>query len=168
MHQEAVPQRREMADKTVEELLLFIGDAGKGYKKEAIKMLHEWGMNGCLDQLEQAVRNDGNADLRNGAMEMLVIFGSAAIPVLVRLLDDGNEEVRNFSTVMLGDIGCNDAVGPLIRALRDQDDNVRHGAAEALGKIGDLRAVQPLQQLLDGDYWDKLYADAALALLGGE
>ena len=154
-----------IAGKTFKELLLLIGDAGKGYRLEAMNRVLTLGIEACYEELERAVRNDDKADLRNGAMEALVNFGPAAIPKLVKLLDDDNEEVRNFSTVMLGDIGRREAVGPLIRALDDDDANVRHGAAEALGKIGDSTAVQPLLEMQKGDFWDKSYADAALHLL---
>jgi hypothetical protein len=158
---------RQVAGKTVEELLLLVGDAGKGCKPQALGKLLEYGLGACCEVLENAVRNDDNADLRNGAMEVLVKFGPKAVPKLVKLLDDDNEEVRNFSTVMLGDIGSHRAVESLIRLLRDVDPNVRHGAAEALGKIGDRRAVEPLLSLRQGDAWDKLYAADAICKLGG-
>ena len=104
----------------------------------------------------------------NGAMETLVQFGTVAIPTLVRFLQDHNEEVRNFGTVMLGDIGNPAAVAALVDALRDNDANVRHGAAEALGKIGDRRAVPSLVEMRHGDFWDRFVAGAALSKLGYE
>lgn len=162
------PVEQGIAGKTVEELLLLVGDADKGHKQRALGKLIEYGLEACCEALESAVRNDDNADLRNGAMEVLVRFGPPAVPKLVKLLEDDNEEVRNFSTVMLGEIGSRKAVDSLIRLLRDADANVRHGAAEALGKIGDRRAVQSLLSLLQGDAWDKLYATAALGKLGGK
>ncbi|HEY6874368.1 MAG TPA: HEAT repeat domain-containing protein [Geobacteraceae bacterium] len=164
----ATPVAQGVAGKTIGELLLLVGDAGKGLRQEAMGRLLELGLDTCCAELENAVRNDDDADLRNGAMEAFVGFGPAAVPKLVMLLDDDNEEVRNFSTVMLGDIGSRTAVEPLIRLLSDPDANVRHGAAEALAKIGDRRAVPPLRRLLRGDYWDNGYAVAALGKLGGE
>jgi HEAT repeat protein len=99
-------------------------------------------------------------------MEALVAFWEMAVPYLTKLLTDDNEEVRNFSAVMLGDIGNSKAVTALIKALRDPEANVRHGAAEALGKIGDARAMEPLQEMANGDMWDQFYSSAALELLG--
>jgi len=116
--------------------------------------------------LEAAVRNDRNAELRNGAMELLVRFGAAAVPRVVALLEDANDEVRNFSTVMLGSIGSKAAVPQLILALNDRDPNVRHGAAEALGLIGDGRALEPLLGLLDQGFWLQCPAISALGALG--
>lgn len=149
----------------VSDLVRLIADSSPEYRQKAKDIVLMAGFEVCLPILEAAVRNDEDADLRNGAMEALVAFGEMAVPHLSSLLTDDNEEVRNFSAVMLGDIGNPMAVIPLITALQDQDANVRHGAAEALGKIGDPRALQPLQELGKGDFWDQFYAEAAINLL---
>ncbi len=155
-----------LTGKSVEELLLLVADAAKGCRQEAMDILLTRGLDAVGLSLERGVRDDDRADLRNGAMEMLVAFGEPAVPKLLQLLKDANEEVRNFSTVMLGDIGSPTAVELLSEALRDPDATVRHGAAEALGKIGDHRAVEPLREMIHGDFWDNFYASAALAALG--
>ena len=152
---------------TVPELVRLIADSSPEYRQKALDLVMLIGFKVCLPILEEAVRNDEDADLRNGAMDALVAFGEMAVPHLTKLLTDDNEQVRNFSTVMLGDIGNPKAVVPLIKALQDHDANVRHGAAEALGKIGDCRAVSPLQEMCRGDFWDQFYASAALKLLSG-
>ncbi len=168
MHEsDAVAVSRDgLEGKSVEELLLLVADAAKGCRQKAMDRLLAWGLDAVDFFLESAVRNDANADLRNGAMEMLVAFGEPAVPKLLNLLKDANEEVRNFSTVMLGEIGSRAAVELLSEALRDPDATVRHGAAEALGKIGDRRAVEPLREMIRGDFWDNFYATAALVALG--
>ncbi len=112
--------------------------------------------------LEQALRNDANANLRNAAMELYVSFGSRSLPRLAMLLQDGNEEVRTFAAVMLGTMGNREAVPALINALVDADLNVKHAAAESLGRIRDERAVLPLIEALTGDMW--LQFPAAMAL----
>jgi len=148
--------------KSVEELLLLVGDEDHGCKPEAMDRILSMGLEANYPVLEKAVRNDFDADLRNGAMEVLVRFGKQAVPDLLNLLQDENEEVRNFSAVMLGDISSRQAVGPLIEALRDHDTNVRHAAAEALGKIGDHAALLPLIELLKEDFWLQYPAIVAL------
>lgn len=148
------------------DLVRLIADNSTEAKQKAMDIVMLVGLKVCLPILEDAVRNDSDADLRNGAMEALVAFGEMAVPHLSKLLTDDNEEVRNFSAVMLGDIGNPKAVEPLIDALRDPEANVRHGAAEALGKIGDQRAVIPLQEMAASeDMWDQFYSSAALELL---
>jgi HEAT repeat protein len=151
---------------TIEELLLMIGNKDKGFKSEAMEMLIGIGLDTAYPILERSVRDDDNADTRNGAMEALVAFGIQAVPKLIRLLEDENEEVRNFSTVMLGNIGRQEAVAPLIRALKDPDANVRHGAAEALGRIGSHGALGPLIELLEEDFWEQYAAITALGEMG--
>ncbi len=144
------------------ELLLLVGDESKGCRQEALDLLLDRDFDAIYPTLEHAVRNNALADLRNGAMEVLVHFGRKSVPHLVDLLHDGDEEVRNFSTVMLGDIAVRDAVEPLIAALNDPDANVRHGAAEALGRIGDRSALLPLLKLLGEDFWQQYPALAAI------
>jgi HEAT repeat protein len=112
--------------------------------------------------LEQALRNDAKANLRNAAMELYVSFGSRSLPRLAQLLTDADEEVRTFSAVMLGTMGHREAVPALISALVDADLNVKHAAAESLGRIRDDRAVLPLIEALTGDMW--LQFPAAMAL----
>lgn len=145
-----------------EELLRLIGDDEQRLKPAAMEAIVARGLDAVYPAIDTALRNDDDADVRNGAMEVLVAFGARAVPRLIRLLGDRNEEVRNFSTVMLGEIGSRDAVGPLIETLRDPDANVRHGAAEALGRIGDRGALQPLLDLLRDDFWQQYPAIVAL------
>ncbi len=112
--------------------------------------------------LEQALRNDANANVRNAGMELYVSFGSRSLSRLVLLLQDADEEVRTFAAVMLGAMGIREAVPALINALVDADLNVKHAAAESLGRIRDDRAVLPLIDALTGDLW--LQFPAAMAL----
>ena len=148
---------------SVYDQLTLVGDADKGAKKQAVDRLLSLGLEVIYPAIENAIRDDSHADLRNGAMEVLVKFGTAALPKLFALLEDENEEVRNFATVMLGEIGSSAAVGPLIKALDDSDSNVQHGAAEALGKLHDESAFEPLVKLLDDGFW---HQNAAIYALG--
>jgi HEAT repeat protein len=162
---EATAGRHPLQGRSVAELLLLVGDADRGWKTEAVELLLGQGLQANLALFEAAVRNDDEADLRNGAMEMLVRFGEESVPRLSSLLSDENEQLRNFSAVMLGDIASGSAVEPLITALGDPDANVSHAAAEALGKIGDRAAVEPLLGLLDGELWLQFPAVTALGAL---
>ena len=148
---------------TVEQLLLLVGDEDLGCKPAALERLLALGLATNMPIYERAIRDDEHADLRNGAMEVMIRFGREAVPKLLELLRDDNEEIRNFSTIMLGEIGSREAIVPLIQTLRDTDVNVRHGAAEALGKIGDRAALVPLLELLKEDFWQQYPAIAAIA-----
>lgn len=160
-----MPASATLASMTVAELLPLVADAEKGCKNEAMNRLLEMDLETTLPIFEQALRDDSHADLRNGAMEVITRFGRQAVPKLLTLLRDNNEEIRNFSTVMLGEIGSREAVVPLIQALRDTDSNVRHGAAEALGKINDRAALVPLLELLHEDFWTQYPAVSAIGAM---
>ena len=164
--EDAASAAQVLLGKGIEDLLLLIADNETGYKPEALDRLYAMGLEENYPVFERAVRNDDDADLRNGAMELLVYFGVESIPKLVKLLEDENEEVRNFSAVMLGDIGRPEAVEALIRTLGDEDMNVRHSVAEALGKIGDRAAIPPLVNSLKSDFWLQFAAITALGNIG--
>lgn len=159
------PVTVNLDEATVEQLLLLVADDDSGYKADAMERLLAKGFDALYPTLEKAVRDNSNADRRNSAMEVLVRFGKPAVARLVKLLHDSDEEIRNFATVMLGDIGNREAVGALIQALSDPDVNVSHGAAEALGKIGDRAALLPLIDLLKGDFWLQYAAITAIGAM---
>jgi HEAT repeat protein len=165
---DSLPLTANLESSSVHLLLRMVGDQELGCRSGALDKLLGLGLDQVCTELESGVRNDGDADLRNGAMEVLVAFGAAAVPRLVALLQDDNEEVRNFSAVMLGSIGSREAVAPLVEALQDPDVNVQHAAAEALGAIGDRAALVPLLALLRGDLWQQFPAVAALGAMRDE
>ncbi|NVO00513.1 MAG: HEAT repeat domain-containing protein [Geobacteraceae bacterium] len=154
-----------LAGKSVEELLTFVADEELGYKDKASSLLLSSGIKDIYPTLERGLRDDNNANFRNGAMDTLVAFGKKSLPYLIKLLLDRDEEVRNFVCVILGDIGNREAVGHLIKALADSDPNVSHSAAEALGKIGDRSALFPLIELLKGEFWVQYSAIAAIGAM---
>jgi HEAT repeat protein len=155
----------DLAGKTVKELLLLVADDDYGLKSASVEILLGMGLEKIYPVLETGVRNDDDADYRNGSMELMVRFGSESVPRLIKLLKDSNEEVRNFAAVMLGDIGNRRSVGALIKSLSDKDANVSHSAAEALGKIGDRAALFPLIELLKGDFWVQYSAIGAIGAM---
>jgi HEAT repeat protein len=75
--------------------------------------------------------------------------GGAAVPVLVRMLDDEDGWQRIFACESLGDIGDRRAVPFLLVLLGSQEHWVRDAAVEALGTLKDARAVRPLIAVLD-------------------
>lgn len=92
-----------------------------------------------------------------GQIQMAVThMGPAAVPELVRLLQDENAEVRAHAAVALNWIGpgARDAVPELIRSLEDDANSVRQGAAFALLRVGpEAKDAVPalIQALQDAD-----------------
>src|SRR5262245_30705422 len=72
--------------------------------------------------------------------------GQAAVPELIKALNDEDWQVRNQAAVVLGVIGpdAKAAVPPLIEVLQNEDKYLRRNGAVALGKIGpEAKAAVP-------------------------
>ena len=59
--------------------------------------------------------------------------GEAAVPVLLKALEDENRNVRVMAAAALGQLQGEAAVPVLLKALEDKNRNVRVRAVEALG-----------------------------------
>ncbi len=130
----------------------------------------------------------GRATVRVRALTALEKVGpkaAAAIPELLRALEDRDEAVRAAAAETMGAVGAgpraNAAMIPLLEALRDEDPIVRQQAAEALSQIGTgerrelpglidamrKSAVPPLLQSLgDEDPFVRRHAARALGKIG--
>ena len=93
-----------------------------------------------------------------------------AVPVLVELLDSGNESTRRSAISALGRMGPTalPAVPRLVDSLQSgRDPETRVGAAEALGRIGPKcapAAVPALARAARDDKWPKVRSTALTAL----
>lgn len=59
------------------------------------------------------------------------------VPILARLLEDPNPDVRRTAALSLGKIAHPNGVPPLITALKDKDPRVREYSAWGLSQMGD-------------------------------
>jgi quinoprotein glucose dehydrogenase len=100
-------------------------------------------------------------------------------PMLLKLLADGDAEVRAQAAKGLGDLGHRgasaegvrkSALPALVKALADGAPRVQFFAAQSLGKLGDEKATAPLLELLrrnaDRDAYLRHAAAHALAGIG--
>ncbi len=87
----------------------------------------------------------------------------AAVPLLIRALEDKDPRIRSESARTLGKIRDARAIPPLIRATGDPQMDVRVRAVEALGELGDDRAKAPLIEALHDPY-HRVRMEAAWAL----
>ena len=124
-------------------------------------------------ELKDAVTNlkHARADVKIEAMFWISSMkdASAAVPSLIRLLNDQEDSVRSNAAWGIGRIGkdAKEAVPFLLDALNDRCCDVRRFAATALGEIGDLLAVEPLKTLakIDKDWMLRRAVEAALRKL---
>jgi len=137
-------------------------------RKKAIAFMVEHPEDEYIELIEGFLRDHSDANTRNGAMELLRALGTRAVPHLIRLLGDRDEDVRIFSANMLGDIKDLRAVLPLIHALKDNSPNVRAASAEALGKIKSPEALAHLEKCLSDDPWVGQAAIDAIGEIGGD
>jgi hypothetical protein len=75
-------------------------------------------------------------------------WGEAAVPYLIRVLGEPDEEVRGYAAIELGKLKDKRATDALIGLLADPDGNVLKRAAGALGEIGDPEAIPALLRVL--------------------
>ena len=140
-----------------------------------------------LSDLEQL---SAHADrrMRLKAVETLRLrFGSQAAPVLIRVLNDTDREVRIDAIQALAAIRppSADTISALNTAMRHRDPNTRKAAAAALGELGVVEAlaqalrdpdkgirrnaVRPLRRIVTGPgpSYDPSVTSAAIAALAG-
>ncbi|HEY9296801.1 MAG TPA: HEAT repeat domain-containing protein [Phormidium sp.] len=109
--------------------------------------------------------------IRGGAAFALGAIGAeakTAIPQLIELLKDEDEQVRLDAAVALRRIGS-PAVSALVEALKDQNLLVRRGATFALAGIGaEAKSTIPvlIEMLSDNDEQTRLNASIALRGIG--
>jgi HEAT repeat protein len=159
--QEAVPavvrllkDKESLVRKSVADSLCLIGNEDEA----TIKAL--------IDALADPDRNVRYCSIV--AIETIGPAAAAAVPSLIRLLKDSNDEgIRKAAARTLGAIGAaaKAAIPTLIEALDDKDLYVRFSAAHALGRIGPeaKAAVPALRKALESDS-KELQRHAASAL----
>lgn len=137
-------------------------------RQEYINKLISYPLVEYLPDLEQGIRNDDDADIRNAAMEVYRVLGVKGFPSLEGLLQDHNHEVRLFAVNILCSIADRGTFPLLAEAMNDSDVNVRIATAEALGKVRDERAIPLLESALDDEPWVAMAAIDALGQIGGD
>ncbi|HWR97980.1 MAG TPA: HEAT repeat domain-containing protein [Candidatus Methanoperedens sp.] len=161
-------------------LVAALGDPSWRVRKAALELLLEFPPALSIPPLVEGLRDEGNAGLRNSAMETLVRLGRATVPALAPLVGDRDADLRKFVVDTLGGIEAAEATTLLRVALDDVDENVAAAAAEHLGRRRDEAAAPALRRRLAerrgwlsfaclralGEIGDAAAAPAIVALLG--
>lgn len=122
-----------------------MGDDSWRVRKEAVNVfVGAEPSEDLIAALLELLRDEGNAGLRNSAVETVILLGMRAGRQLKALAGDADPGVRKFVFDMMGGIGNAEFVPALLGALHDADANVSAAAAEHLGTIGDAGAVPEL------------------------
>ena len=152
----------------VHNLIPLLADRRVSVKNMAQEILEKTGGSGL--NLLVAHIHDKDEDVRKMIADILgKLELPDAVPVLIEMLKDPNDNVRSSAIEGLGRITDPSIVDNLITLL-DQDDWVAMFAAESLGRIGDRKAVSPLVRILKSsnniDF--QVIAIDALSHIGGE
>ncbi|MEB2309112.1 MAG: HEAT repeat domain-containing protein [Candidatus Brocadiaceae bacterium] len=98
--------------------------------------------------------DDKEEETRRRAGWALIKIGHPAVMALVSSLHEIKKETRERAAQCLGWIGDESAVAALVWALRDKESSVVSSAAWALGRIGSPKALTALQWLVNNDTID--------------
>lgn len=101
----------------------------------------------AIEHLLDCLRGE-DIPLRNAAIDALRTLPQAAAPVIARLLNDPEPDVRIFGVNALEGVRHPDVEAWLIDVIRDDEHvNVCAAAVELLGEIGGAAAADPLEAL---------------------
>ena len=128
-------RKRFLEVETVARALKQLGD------RQAVEVL--------IDLLESA---GSDHRVRERAAQVLgALEDPAAVPSLIRALEDEEPDVRGSAVRALGRLRDLRAFRPLVNLVDDEAAHVRESAASSLGGLGDARAVPHLNDALDDD-----------------
>jgi chemotaxis protein methyltransferase CheR len=115
--------------------------------------------------LEMAFRDEADLDLRTAAIEAAGALGNAVLPLLQRVLGDGDARVRRLAVDALALVG-GAASDVLVGAFRDPLLAVRASAVDAYARTAGAAGVPTLVAMLEEG--DTIPAVALAALIGIE
>ncbi len=98
-----------------------------------------------LDALSQKLEADDLVERKLALASLRNVPAEQAVPLIKKVLDDKNEQVRSMAIFALGLKPTKDCYGLLVNILEsDPDYGIRADAAGALGYLEDPRAFDPL------------------------
>ncbi len=119
----------------------------------------------------QAIRQEGEDELADNALESLASMGERAVQAMRGALPlaspDGQEAMLTVLSDFPGDEGVFQTALSLLRSRRDRVAVL----ADCLGKLGDERAIEPLKVLAASEetpYLDYIELRSAIEALGGD
>lgn len=167
IRQQAVYALGEIGDPgCIDTLLDLLGDKELGYS--AANTLGNFKSEDVFEKVTKKLRNS-NPTVRTNA---IVVFESnrdpAAVPLLIKMLNDRVPEVRKEAVLTLSFFKEPEQVAkseqPLINALGDSKSEVQEEAARSLGRLGSKEAIPSLEGLLQSK--NKNLQSAAIMAMG--
>jgi HEAT repeat protein len=117
-------------------------------KRGFVEGLEELGPH-AIEPLLRGLAEEQDWEIRRTLLSYLAGRGRAAVPALLRRLNDESWYLVRNVILILGEIGDAGTIGPIAGLLVHKETRVRREAATALGKIGGPRAFAILSESLD-------------------
>lgn len=119
-----------------------------------------------IGQLEKTIAADEDISVRI-IKSSLISFGKAAVPGLIKELENPHWALRAAAMDALSEIHLPEVMEAAMERLQDSEQDIRAKAAKTLGKIGDPGAITALLESLNDNFWVvRLHASRALGLAG--
>lgn len=153
---------------SLSELIMLLGHSNLRVRRAAVAALSRWSASETLPVLLSALADQEDATIRNAAADVLLRYGPAVVPGLIRALNPAKERDLTIQLlVILGKIPSREAVDAAIPLASHADPAV---AAAAIGCLGAQRDPSSVPTLLDvlsqGQRWQTFYAIDALGEVG--
>lgn len=157
-------------DRNLPLMFELLGDRDWRVRKTIVDGFVRDGRPEIVDGLLHALADSENAGKRNSATEALVRIGDGAIrPIVSRLRDEQDIDVRLSLVNLLGDLRSREGFDTMISLIEDESDvNVASSIVSSLGKYHDAAALPHLMRVLRirDDLWLKFHVVEALGEIG--
>jgi len=120
-------------------------------RRAALTALGDLGDASTVSLLAKLAATSGPVEQRIARGGLVRLRGADVNAAMVKLLREGQGDMRRELIVALAGRGAREAVPALLEAGRDKKASVRKEAFKAVGLLGDAAACQSLIKLLDGD-----------------
>lgn len=157
----------ERISEAVPYLVKGLEDSSIAVSEACANALIKIGGEKTAEQIAPAFASE-NVRLRNHASEIMNMLGEPAVPVLAKLMESPDHDVRMFAVDNLVYIVSKKSIEVLIKALDDENINVAAAAAVGLGKVGDPQHLSILEKYLDSEVWLKCAVLSGMGYLGNK
>jgi len=147
-------------------LVKALGDRDHGVSEAAMNALMSIGGDDVVRGVTPLLA-DGEARLRNRAIEILIAAGTIATGPVSTMLDDIDDDVVKFAVDILAGIEDTAPAERVARLLKHDNPNVRGAAALYMGRARPEGAASHITEALDdAEQWVRFSAIEALGYLG--
>ncbi len=153
------------SSKVGQALLSMVNDSSKSIevRSRALEAAAPLSLPRVAEAIRQTYQSQDSKLMASSIYAMGKNCDSSWLPILLKELASGNDEIRYEAVGACGELGGKEAVPDLIKLTIDPDTNIQLAAIQALGKIGGAEARECLEQCLD-DYGEVIHQAAEQAL----